>query len=103
MARRISVSMLSSYTYCKRKLFLQYVLNLVEPEKEAMVKGSIRHETYDKINKIEENIVKSITSDDNLKTLYTKYLNVYSQLLRKTINVSKAVPEWVGVIFCRSC
>lgn len=85
MRKRISVSMLSSYVYCKRKLFLEYVLNLVEPEKTALVKGSIRHETYDKVNKIEEDIVKNITSEDDFGTIYRKYLNAYSRLLRETI------------------
>ena len=64
MTKRISVSMLSAYLYCKRKLFLERVLGLFEPEKEALVKGTIRHETYDRVNRIEEKIVKSITEND---------------------------------------
>ena len=56
----ISVTMLSSYLYCKRKLFLERVLGLFEPDKGALVKGSIRHKTYEEINKIEENIFKKI-------------------------------------------
>jgi len=89
MARRITVSMLSAYLYCKRKLFLEYVLGLVEPEKEALVKGSIRHETYDKVNKIEENIVKSITENDDFSKIYSKYINAYSSLLRNAILQNK--------------
>lgn len=85
MVRRISVSMLSAYLYCKRKLFLEYVLGLFEPEKEALVKGSIRHGTYDRINKIEESIVKDITEEDSFETIYKRYLGVYSKLLRETI------------------
>lgn len=87
--RRISVSMLSSYLYCQRKLFLQYVLGLVEPEKEALVKGTIRHATYDKVNQIEEEIVKGFTNKDNFETIYDKYLGVYSKLLRKSIIENK--------------
>lgn len=81
--------MLSSYAYCQRKLFLEYVLELFEPEKEALVKGSIRHDTYDKANKIEENIVKNITEKDDLKSIYSAYLTAYSSLLRKSIAKNK--------------
>jgi CRISPR-associated protein Cas4 len=89
MARRISVSMLSSYLYCKRKLFLEYVLKLVSPEKEVLVKGSIRHETYDKLNKLEEQIVKSINLDDDFESIYKKYITYFAKLLRQTITENK--------------
>ena len=58
---KISVSMLSSYLYCPRKLFLQQVLAVEEPPKESLVLGSLRHEIYDFINQSEEKIVTSIT------------------------------------------
>ncbi len=89
MARRISVSMLSAYLYCKRKLFLEYVLGLFEPEKEALVKGSIRHETYDKVNSMEEELVKSIKKGDDFEAIYSKYVLVYARLLRETITENK--------------
>ena len=47
---KISVSMLSSYIYCPRKLFLQKVLAVEEPPKESLVLGTLRHEIYDFIN-----------------------------------------------------
>ena len=39
----LSVTHLSSYLYCPRKLYLQKVLSIYEPPKEALVKGTIRH------------------------------------------------------------
>lgn len=71
----LSVNLLSSYLYCKRKLFLERVLKLVEIPKEIVIKGKIRHECYDQINKIEENIVKSILEEISLNELI--------QLIRK--------------------
>jgi len=87
--RRISVTMLSGYLYCARKLFLEKVLGLFEPEKVVLVKGSIRHETYDKINKIEESIVTSIKKEDEFEDIYNKYAKAYSSLLRKSITKNK--------------
>jgi CRISPR-associated protein Cas4 len=89
MPLRITVSMLSAYSYCKRKLFLEKVFGLFEPEKEALVKGTIRHATYDKVNKVEESLVKTITDKDNFDTIYERYLNTYSKLLRDSIAENK--------------
>ncbi len=87
--RRISVTMLSSYLYCARKLFLERVLGLFEPEKAALVKGSIRHETYDEANKVEERIVSSIKKGDEFEDIYNRYAKTYSALLRKSITKNK--------------
>ncbi|MBR9691732.1 CRISPR-associated protein Cas4 [Candidatus Woesearchaeota archaeon] len=85
MARRISVTMLSSYLYCARKLFLERVLKLFEPEKLALVKGSIRHDTIDKASQFEEEVVRSVIEGDDYESIYNKYLAIYSKLLRESI------------------
>lgn len=86
---KISVSLLSSYLYCSRKLFLEKVLLLEEPPKESIVMGSIRHETYDKINKAEEQIVISITKKATLEAIQSMYRQKYLQILRKAIANSR--------------
>ncbi len=85
MARRISVTMLSAYLYCKRKLYLERILGFFEPEKEALIKGSIRHATYDEINQIEESLVKSITQTTAYKDIYDMYIHAYAKILRGII------------------
>jgi len=85
----ISVTMLSSYLYCKRKLFLEKVLKIIEPEKEVLVLGKVRHEVFDVINKSEEKLVKSISmkiSKDEIKDLYKKN---HSKALRNIILKNK--------------
>ena len=82
---KISVSLLSSYLYCSRKLFLEKVLLLEEPPKESLVMGTIRHETYDKINKNEELIVTSITRKMNFDDMQNLYRQQYLKILRKAI------------------
>src|SRR3989338_8910398 len=91
---KISVSLLSSYLYCSRKLFLEKVLLLEEPPKESLVLGSIRHETYDSINKKEEEIVTSITKKATLGSIESLYKQKYMQILRKAIvNNKKRLEE----------
>lgn len=86
---KISVSLLSSYLYCSRKLFLEKVLLLEEPPKESLVMGSIRHEAYDRINKAEEEIVTSIIQKMKLEDIKTLYRQRYLQILRKSLASSR--------------
>ena len=94
---KISVSLLSSYLYCSRKLFLEKVLLLEEPPKDSLVMGSIRHETYDKINKKEEDIVTSIAKKAPLEDIQSLYKQKYLQILRKAIASNRKRLEEVNV------
>jgi len=94
---KISVSLLSSYLYCSRKLFLEKVLLLEEPPKESIVLGSIRHETYDNINKKEEEIVTSIKEKATLEIIQELYKKEYLKILRKAIANSKKRLEEIKI------
>ena len=85
----LSVTHLSSYLYCPRKLYLEKVLNLYEPPKEALVKGSIRHKVYENINLIEEELVKSIKKGITLEDLKGKYHQKYREILLDIISKNK--------------
>ena len=86
----ISVSLLSAYDYCARKLFLEQVLKLVAVPKEVVVKGSIRHEVHDKISKAEEAFVKGIKKDVNYKEVLEGYKKTHSDILRESIIKNKS-------------
>ncbi|MBW2976299.1 CRISPR-associated protein Cas4, partial [Candidatus Woesearchaeota archaeon] len=87
---KVSVSMLCSYLYCSRKLFLQQVLALEEPPKESLVLGSLRHEIYDFINQKEEKIVASIANKIQYSELVDIYKKFYSKILRENIIKNKS-------------
>jgi len=86
----ISVSLLSAYLYCKRKLFLEQIRGYREIPKESMIKGSIRHQLHDKINKAEQGIVTSIEEETPLEELQGLYKRNYSAILRKIIMDNKS-------------
>ena len=94
---KISVSLLSSYLYCPRKLFLERVLMLKEPPKESIVMGSIRHETYDNMNKKEEEIVTSITKKTTLEDIQKLYKQNYLGILRKSVANNRRRLEEINV------
>ena len=81
----ISVSTLSSYMYCQRKLYLQYVLKVSEPPKDVFLKGSIRHKVYENINLAEEELVKGIKKGVNKEDLKGKYHQKYREILLEVI------------------
>jgi CRISPR-associated protein Cas4 len=89
MPKLISVTSLSSYLYCSRKLFLERVLRLVSPPKKAIITGTICHTCYEKINKIEETIVKTISSNETLNDIKHRYSSMYSSLLKQTLTEQK--------------
>lgn len=86
---KISVSMLSTYLYCPRMLFLQKVLAVEEPPKESLVLGSLRHEIYDFINQSEEKIVRSIREKIPYSELLSTYKSHYSRILKEKIIKNK--------------
>lgn len=85
----ISVSFLSSYDYCPRKLFLEQVLKLVVVPKEAVVKGSIGHEVHDRINKADESFIRSIRTALSYSEILDKYKKLHSELLNQSIIKNK--------------
>lgn len=85
----LSVTTLSSYLYCQRKLYLERVLGFYEPVKEALVKGSIRHKVYEKINLADESLVTSIKTLIELEELKGIYHQKYREILLDVIKENK--------------
>ena len=94
---KIPVSLLSTYLYCSRKLFLEEVLLLEEPPKESIIMGAIRHEAYDNINKKEYEIVTSITKKETLENIQALYKQKYLEILRKSIANNKKRLEEINM------
>ena len=79
-----SVTDLSTYLYCPRKLYLQHVLEFQEPPSEILLLGSINHAVFDKINKMDESIVSSIDESTDIKELYNKtYFTLLKSILKE--------------------
>jgi len=89
--------MLSTYLYCKRKLYLQYVLKLSSPPKDVLIKGRLRHEAFDRINLIDKDIVKEITKFMPLEDMSMMFRKEYSKILREVLDEMKLELLEVGV------
>jgi CRISPR-associated protein Cas4 len=93
----LSVTDLTSHEYCPRKFFLVKVLKLSKPPKEALIKGSIRHEIYDRINKKEKEIVIQITKTSDLMQTEELFKKNYSEIVREVIRIYRTELEQFGI------
>ncbi|MFO8016606.1 MAG: CRISPR-associated protein Cas4 [Candidatus Woesearchaeota archaeon] len=85
----ISVTMLSSYLYCARKLYLEKVLGLREPPKKSLALGTVRHEVHELINNTEESIVSRVREGTGHEDILSMYKNAHSGILRDVIKKHK--------------
>lgn len=82
----ISVSSLTTYLYCKRKAYLNYVLRIYGPGKKEVVSGKIKHAVIEYVNNDEKEIVEAIDSAslEDIEIAYrSKYYKALGSILLK--------------------
>jgi len=94
----ISVSLLSAYLYCKRKLFLEQVLGIHEGPKKAPLIGRIRHRIYEEINNTEQDIVTSITEKHTSSDILQLYRTSYARIIRVVLGHYKYAIKMVNLL-----
>jgi CRISPR-associated protein Cas4 len=94
---KLPVSLLASYLYCPRKVFLQKVLKLREPIKKPLVLGTIRHKVLELASIGEKDVVCSIMQGDLWQDVLLKYTSHYEALLRETISHHETSLEKIGM------
>ncbi len=97
--RYVRATDLTDYLFCPRKVYFKRVLGLEEEKKEQMLKGTLIHEVFDRINEREEKIVYQILDDlpfegvlklyeDALNNIIHEVLDSYEEDI-KSFNLSK--------------
>ncbi len=82
---KLAVSLLSTYLYCPRKVFLQKVFKLKEPLRQPLILGTIRHQALEKATLAEKEIVVSIGKDADAPEVVRLYVGQYASILREII------------------
>ncbi|MFH1590698.1 MAG: CRISPR-associated protein Cas4 [archaeon] len=93
---KIAVTLLSSYLYCSRKLFLEKVLKLAEPPKDSLLLGSIRHALMEQINAMEQEIVSSITTPLDRIGISKLYKRRYLRTVKSLVSNRAKALKMVG-------
>lgn len=88
----ISVTALSSYQYCARKLYLERVLRLVTKEKAVMIRGSVYHGCLEDLNRLEESLVRGIVAGMQYPDVVARFIGVAGEI------VSSQMQFWRGKI-----
>jgi CRISPR/Cas system-associated exonuclease Cas4 (RecB family) len=79
------VSWISTFLYCKRKLYLEQTRNLKVSNERYIVKEEIRHRIFNEINSVDEEIVKSIKSFKVLEEIEMIFRKRYYSLAHNII------------------
>ena len=67
----VSVTELTAWNYCARKLFIQKILKISPKLNKAMLMGKLKHQILEVFSKNEENIVRNIDKDyDKLELVF---------------------------------
>lgn len=93
----ISVTMLSSYLYCPRKFYNQYVLGIKEPLNPAMLKGLIRHNVFDLANKSEKSIILDFKEQDSQEDLEQAFKTLFNDILQDKIKERRLDLDELGL------
>ncbi len=91
------VSWISTFLYCKRKLYLEQVKNLDSFSEEFMIKREIRHKIFDRINSIDGEIVKSIKSFKKLEEIQMLFRKKYYDEVNNAIEENNLQLSSIGV------
>lgn len=94
----LSVTSLTAYLYCARKLYLQKVLGYEEIPKEFLVRGAIKHRVFEEMEKTEKGIIYSIDSSSAYEQILDMYNKRYAQILRMVIIQSKNQLKLVSLL-----
>lgn len=81
--KTMPISWISSYLYCKRKLYLE---KSKKDDEIYLVKRKLRQKIYDSINSVDEELVKSIRSFKTLEDVNMLFRQRYYELVQTVIN-----------------
>ena len=81
----ISVTTITSYLYCPRKLYLERIEGYVEIPKDILVKGAVKHRVFDELTSTEELIVSGVSKDFDWNKTLKHYEEHFSKILRRSV------------------
>ncbi len=93
----IAVSAITSYMYCPKKFYLQYVVGLREPQKKPTIEGSILHETIDKMQKDLDCTTLSVNESTTKTDLEISYKKSYYNNLFNAVKANEQEIKNLGL------
>ncbi len=93
----LSVTDLTSYMYCSRKLYFSKVLHIREKPSIVSIKGTIKHAVFEYAGKEDKEILSTFTFKNSLEDLEMQYRRIYYKILMYHIQKAKKDLEAQGL------
>jgi CRISPR-associated exonuclease Cas4 len=93
----LSVTDLTGYMFCPRKLYMRKILNIIEPQTKATVLGTLRHATHEQLSKLDESVIRQLNKDHSEDEATTLFSKSYLRALRDTVNAHRSHLAEVGL------
>ncbi len=93
----LSVTDLTGYMYCSRKLYFNKVLGIREKASVVSIKGTIKHAVFEDAGREDKNTLLSFRNTDSLESLEMNYRVVYYKILMFHIQRMKKELEAQGL------
>ncbi|MCX6711990.1 MAG: CRISPR-associated protein Cas4 [Candidatus Woesearchaeota archaeon] len=86
-----TITSLSEFLYCPRKLYLKTIFKPEIPLTDKLVKGNIKHKIFEKINNVEEDIIKNLTQPLPIEQINMIYLRKYHNIVLDVLQYKKDI------------
>jgi CRISPR-associated exonuclease Cas4 len=93
----LSVTDLTGYMFCPRKLYMRKILGIIEPQTKATVLGTLRHATHEQLSKLDEGVIRQLNKDHSEDEAATLFSKNYLRALRDTVNSHRSHLAEVGL------
>jgi len=93
----LSVTDLTAYLFCQRKLYFKKVLGVHEKPKERTLYGTITHRTIERSGREDKDILCSFTENISIQDLELRYRHIYSTALIQSIQEEKYTLRTAGL------
>ena len=93
----LSVTDLTGYMFCPRKLYMRKILKIIEPQTKATVLGTLRHATHEQLSKLDESVIRQLNKDHSEDEATTIFSKNYLRALRDTVNTHRSHLKEVGL------
>lgn len=93
----IPVSAITSYLYCPKKFYMEYVLRLREPAKKPTIEGTIMHEAIDRMQAGLNDVTAAVTDRTTPNELEMNYRKAFYLGLFNSINANETKLKELGL------
>lgn len=93
----LSVTDLSAYMYCPRKVYFAKILGVKEKPKEQSIKGTIKHAVFENAGREDKEIISGFTEKESIEDLEMTYRKIYYKILMYSIQRAKKDLEAQGL------